>query len=337
MTPAAEHDHIPIARSYEVKEFVASYGISDREADVFLLLANGVTTTNDISERLGLSPNTISNHLNSLLNKTQTKNKAELLSKFLRIHARKLEESRLLVRKPRVLLIDEDVNACIAVQQNLSLRGFQVFTSQGHKMLPRDITGMRLDLILVSEDVDGRRGTELIRRLRMENDACPPCVLISEKGEERALLTAEGIEVVTRPLHFNQLAFLALESFIESPKMRSRFHRVNVSDCVMKIGADEVFPVANVGYGGACLEIPRERLLESRNFKKARRINFSLQLGQAAAISGEAEVCWVLKKDLVGARAGVGVRFLDMPADEEAALKAFVRNQKHVTLTTASL
>lgn len=334
MTPAVEHDHSPIARSYEVKEFVASYGISDREADVFLLLANGVTTTNDISERLSLSPNTISNHLNSLLNKTQTKNKAELLAKFLRIHAKKLEESRLLVRKPRIMLVDEDIDTCIAVQQNLSLRGFQVFTSQGQKMLPRDITSMRLDLVLVSEDVDGRRGIELIRRLREENEVCPPCVLIADKEVARAPLAAEGIEVVRKPLHFNQLAFLALESFIESPKLRSRFHRVSVSGCMMKIGADDVFPVENVGYGGACLKIPRERLLESKNLKKARRISFSLQLGPATAISGEAEVCWVLKKDLVGARAGVGVRFLDMPAEEEATLKEFIRNQKYVALTT---
>jgi DNA-binding NarL/FixJ family response regulator len=53
-------------------------GISDREYEVLLLLSDGLSN-NQIGDRLHLSPRTIEKHVSSLLRKTETSNRAELV------------------------------------------------------------------------------------------------------------------------------------------------------------------------------------------------------------------------------------------------------------------
>lgn len=332
MLDSSGAEGIAIAKTFEIKEFINQHNISDRESDVFLLLANGITTTHEISEQLGLSPNTISNHLNSLLGKTQAKNKSELLAKFLRMHAKKLEETQLLSRRPRLMVISESAKVCKDVQTNLSSRGFQVFAAQNINSVPRSICGMRLDFLLVDEAFEDGKGIDFIRNLKAIHQNCPAFGVVSKDDSQAAALAREKVEFVRNPIDFNHLAFMVLESAIEKPALKSRFLRVKAENLRVEVNESHLFDVANIGYGGACFVVSRGQLLKDKTFRKEKRILFRIPLPGVRGISGEAEVCWVRKKNQIGMRTGVGVKFLDLSLEQQTALRQFVRDQKHVSL-----
>lgn len=326
-------ERVAIAKTFEIKEFINQHNISDRESDVFLLLANGITTTNEISEQLGLSPNTISNHLNSLLGKTQAKNKAELLAKFLKMHAKKLEETQLLSRRPRLMVISENTEVCKNIQENLSTRGFQVFVVENVTSLPRSVCcGMRLDFLLVDETLQNKKGIDFIRNLKAEHQMWPAFGLVSCDDSQASALAHEMVELVRNPIDLNHLACMVLESAIEKPELKSRFLRVNPENLKADVNESHTFAVANIGYGGACLVVPRGHLLKEKTFRKTKRILFRIPLPGVRSLSGEAEVCWIRKKDQNGMRSGIGIKFLDLPMEQQAILRRFVRNQKYVSL-----
>ncbi len=331
MLESSGAERVAIAKTFEIKEFINQHNISDRESDVFLLLANGITTTNEISEQLGLSPNTISNHLNSLLGKTQAKNKSELLAKFLNMHAKKLQEIQLVSRRPRLMVISESVDVCQEIQHNLSPRGFQVFTAESVSSVSRSICGMRLDFLLVDEGINEGKGIEYVRSLKAAQQ-CPAFGVIGRDETNADTFARDTVEWVKYPVDFNHLAFMVLEASIEKPMLKNRFLRVNAENLKAEVNQVHQFEVANIGYGGACLVVSRGQLLKDKMFRKSKRMIFKISLSNGHDLSGEAEVCWVRKKDQIGMRSGIGVKFIDLSLDQQRLLRQYVRDQKYVSL-----
>ena len=66
-----------------MESFVAKYGLSKREHDVLGLLINQVVSAEDISEKLGISRNTVRIHLKNINTKVGTNSKSELLGRFI--------------------------------------------------------------------------------------------------------------------------------------------------------------------------------------------------------------------------------------------------------------
>jgi len=57
---------------------------TQREKDVVRLLANGVTSTGDLSLRLGISDNTVKFHLRHILGKLRLRNRAAVVAYAIR-------------------------------------------------------------------------------------------------------------------------------------------------------------------------------------------------------------------------------------------------------------
>lgn len=58
--------------------------LTHREKDVVCLLANGVTSTGDLSLRLGISDNTVKFHLRHILGKLRLRNRAAIVAYAIR-------------------------------------------------------------------------------------------------------------------------------------------------------------------------------------------------------------------------------------------------------------
>ncbi len=54
--------------------------LTHREQDVIRLLANGITSTGDLSLRLGISDNTVKFHLRHILGKLRLRNRAAIVA-----------------------------------------------------------------------------------------------------------------------------------------------------------------------------------------------------------------------------------------------------------------
>ena len=67
----------------ELNRFSKHYRLTEREMDVFSLLASKVINSSELGKQLGVSHHTVSNHLKNIFHKTSTGNKAELLALFI--------------------------------------------------------------------------------------------------------------------------------------------------------------------------------------------------------------------------------------------------------------
>lgn len=70
-------------KSAQLVTFAEQNKLTERETEVFVLLANNVVSSADLGKELGVSHHTISNHLKNIFHKTNTGNKAELLAAFI--------------------------------------------------------------------------------------------------------------------------------------------------------------------------------------------------------------------------------------------------------------
>ncbi len=67
----------------ELQSFAKKFRLTEREMDVFFLLASKTINSTDLGKQLGVSHHTVSNHLKNIFQKTNTGNKAELLAMFI--------------------------------------------------------------------------------------------------------------------------------------------------------------------------------------------------------------------------------------------------------------
>ena len=68
------------ADTYLTEEFLKSINLTNKELEVFGLILDGLSSE-EISEKLFISPNTLKNHLQSIYAKAGVKNKLQLLKK----------------------------------------------------------------------------------------------------------------------------------------------------------------------------------------------------------------------------------------------------------------
>ena len=70
-------------KTTQLATFAETNKLTERETEVFVLLANKIVSSVDLGKELGVSHHTISNHLKNIFQKTNTGNKAELLAAFI--------------------------------------------------------------------------------------------------------------------------------------------------------------------------------------------------------------------------------------------------------------
>jgi DNA-binding NarL/FixJ family response regulator len=90
-------------------QFAQTYSLSKRELDVLNLLVQQVVSAEDISDKLGISRNTVRIHLKNINTKVGTNSKSELLGRFIEfVIQNKKSEEKLSTQRLTILIADDD-------------------------------------------------------------------------------------------------------------------------------------------------------------------------------------------------------------------------------------
>ena len=313
-----------VSRGLQIKELSQIYNISRREGDVLKLLTQGVTTIASMSAALGLSPNTVSNHLKSLLAKTDTGNKAELLSIVLNRTLARLVTTEVYCRRPSALLIEAAPNSLGDAAQALKDQGFTVDRRErGEVRGP-----LSVDLLVIDDEFDGRTVLAPLIEAAGRADLVPPALVLSRQFTEDTPLPIGKGEILQLPCEAKRLAFMAVYLSTTDEARRGRMQRVDGA-LEATIGGAR-YAVGNVGFGGAFVAVPKELLLKERSFRIGRQVEFSLGLNEGQTITGTAQVCWIRKKEESRQPAGLGLRFVNLNAPGLRTLKCFIQSHRTV-------
>ena len=205
----------------ELQEFSKLNQFSRRESDIFRLLANRVTTSDQIGKVLGLSPNTVSNHFKNLLQKSETNSKTELLALFTEFCLEKLNPwfSNSDLKPLQVVMADDEIEYfdlvdSVVKDNDLPLQItrvkdgdelFQFLKGEG------SFTGksFRPDLILLDLSLPSRHGREVLSELKRNENFCAiPVVVLTGTGTKDDIRYMYGLgasSYIEKPTRYENL------------------------------------------------------------------------------------------------------------------------------------
>jgi DNA-binding NarL/FixJ family response regulator len=313
----------------ELREFTTRFRLSEREQEVLCLLVQGYTSSESISRMLEISPNTTNNHVKAILDKTGTSSKTELLAAFLKSLLLSYTSYRLLMKKPRVLLIGNAAEQNAALGEKLRLLGIEVFAEPAASDVVALQPKLKFDFVLGDAADAAVAGGRLAASLNQGYARDPVLFVLCDGGELRRTAAATGAAAAfSKPLDFSMLYFRMLEHFIESAYDRSRLLRTRVSLAVVVNDAHQL-KIGNLSYGGAFIPIERDGQWKGLKVNVGDEIDLSIQLDEMSRpIPGRGKVVWKRAKGRVGQPSGFGVRFTSISDDDKETVQAFVRSVK---------
>lgn len=315
----------------ELNEFASSFGLSPREKEVLTLLANKVVHFKDIAAHLKLSPSTVNNHFKSIFEKTRTNSKSELLGAFLKHVVTKLNHCQHFVRKPNVLVVDDEPDICEFVSEELTQRGMKVYSFSDPALALKSVASMKLDVVVSDIRMPGLDGIELLREIRKTHHYFPSILFVSGFSKNESLdqiMDLGAVALVEKPIDMNRLFSLIMEQFIEDGLERSRYVKAHERIPVV-IDEKLKFDIGSIGFGGVFISLSPENP-QQQSLTVGQLLSFNFRIGddaseKAGSIEAVGEVAWKRDSAKDGLPAGLGVKFIKISDEHRQNILDYVR------------
>jgi Tfp pilus assembly protein PilZ len=184
----------------------------------------------------------------------------------------------------------------------------------------------RIDVV-VAAFRDGRAQQDLRERIERELGGSVQLLLVaSELGSATKSPAIADASTVTRvvPADAHRVAFEILVTLCDDPYTRSRLLRVESELPVVVAGFGST-QLVNLSFGGAFVALPPEHLKDLAAPQVGAVLDLSLWITDQHAVRTRATVVWTRPAARVATPSGVGVRFDDLDAADQARLEDFVR------------
>ncbi len=316
----------PSVFSAEIEGFTAKSKLSRRETDIVQALVKNITNSEDIAKALGISTHTVNNHLKSIFEKTQTKSKTEILSCFLRFAADKLQNRSLFVRKPRVLVIDNEQMICEFIATGLHDRGMRTYSLTDPSQTIELISKFSIDFVVCDIRMPIMGGMEVLAKVR-ETYPCWPHFVFTTGFPDYSLeqcMHAGAIGYVEKPLDIDQLFRMIMIHIVESGEERNELLKINGTSPVA-ISENLSLSDIDFGYGGAFL--PLDALAQKKHkvgVGSVVEVNISAA-SNPGNLKVRGQVVWKRPSPDNGYRVGVGLKFIEMSERDQHRFDDFLK------------
>jgi DNA-binding NarL/FixJ family response regulator len=319
--PVAGSPQATRALNAEVVRYCRDSRLTPRESDIVKVLADGVVRIKDIATRLGLSPNTVNNHVNSIFLKTKTRSKSELLTILLNRLATELRWARLMRSPPRVL--------CLGSSTKLAeeLAAYQFRAQSSAPELALSALKDQQPQFIVHEV---SRPNDCVARLQELRSVSNSAVIFVGDGiddEARAdIMNAGAVDCLSLPVTSEQLALLMLGHLIEEENECRDFIETEYEAKALKSEVPLRLRTGSYGSGGLFLSAEDIGQLFGRELERGEWVEFSIDGGtSSASVRGRVE--WQRKGSSLGRAAGVGVRVLGTSRSWQRHLERALANE----------
>lgn len=319
----------PSVFASEIEGFTSASRLSRRESDIVMALIRNVTNSEEIANALGISTHTVNNHLKSIFEKTSTKSKTEILSSFLRFAADRLQNRSMFVRKPRVLVIDDEAMITEFIAGGLGERGIKAYTLTDPTQALEQIAKYNIDFVVCDVRMPAMNGLDVLKTVRQQYPVWPYFVFVTGypdySMEEVMHYGAAGF--IEKPLDLDKLFRHIMGHLVESTEEREDLLQVRAAGAVQ---LDEVFELqeGELGFGGAF--IPMEP-----NTQKRTRLNVGsvVELNLAPTkwshtLKVKGQVVWRRNVKNGNLRPGLGIRFINMSDKDQDLFADYIRSRE---------
>jgi two-component system KDP operon response regulator KdpE len=110
------------------------------------------------------------------------------------------------VKKPRVLVVDDEPETIKYVSTNLRVRGYDVLTAEDGLTALREFDQSIVDLVILDIMMPGPDGFEVCQAIRRRSDV--PIIMLSARGQERDIVRALNLgadDYLTKPFGVEEM------------------------------------------------------------------------------------------------------------------------------------
>lgn len=324
--PEQKESLAPSVFSGEIEGFTAKSKLSRRETDIVHALVKNITNSEEIAKALGISTHTVNNHLKSIFEKTQTKSKTEILSCFLRFAADKLQNRSLFVRKPRVLVIDDEQMICEFIATGLHDRGMRTYTLTDPAQAVELISKFNIDFVVCDVRMPVLSGMDVLAKVRKSYPCWPHFVFITGHPDYtlEECMHAGAVGFVEKPLDIDQLFRMIMVHLVESGEERNELLKINGTTAV-SITENLSLQDLDFGYGGAFLPL-------DANSQKKHKVGVGsiVEVNLSAASNPgnfkvRGQVVWKRPASENDCRVGIGLKFIEMNERDQHRFDDFLK------------
>jgi DNA-binding NarL/FixJ family response regulator len=307
-------------------DFSDRYGLTRREGDLVYLLATGSATDQAIADKLCVSHNTIHNHFKNVFRKTGASGKTELLALLIKDMMMRQASYRPFLRRPRVLIVDEDTREYDEVVRSMEDRGILVFQETNSNEVVQRIDDLNVDIVVADITMPEKSGFTALTAVRQRFPYNPLVFLVTGiKGISRDDCLAWGAnEIFEKPVNTEDLVFAVISSFVDSPYEKNRLVRV---DSHLSARIEEVFDVSieNIGFGGAFIPLSMDQLSHKWLFYPGNRISLQLFFEDKTHLALKGEIVWRKEPSRSSIIAGIGIKFVDLSENQKIVIEGYVK------------
>jgi DNA-binding NarL/FixJ family response regulator len=319
----------------DVVEFSSRFGLSPREIEVLGCLTDKIIHFKDIATHLKLSPSTVNNHFKSIFDKTGTNSKSELLATFLRHVLGKYNHCRHLVKKPQVIVLDDEPDICEFLVEELAQRGIKSYPFSNPRDALASISDLKIDAIVSDLRMPGMDGIQFLREVRKVNRYFPFVLFVSGYSERETIdrvMDIGAVALLDKPIDINRLFSLIMEQFIENGEERNRYLALDEKITSLVNGKLKL-KISSIGFGGVFIPVSPNEMTEDLEVGGLVSFDFNLN-DDAPSISAKGEVVWKRENqnpqqtnDVGGETLapGIGVKFVDISDMDRERVRDYVR------------
>jgi FixJ family two-component response regulator len=317
----------PSVFASEIDGFNTKSKLSRRESDIVISLIRNITNSEEIAKSLGISTHTVNNHLKSIFEKTATKSKTEILSTFLRFAADKLQNRSLFVRRPRVLVLDDEEMICEFVASGLTDRGMRAYSLNDPTKAVDVISKFNIDFVVSDIRMPTMSGMDVLRSVRSAYKCWPYFAFITGYPdyslEECMHNGAAGF--IEKPLDIDKLFRMIMSHVAESAD--ERIEMLDQREDAVALEGPIKLAEGELGFGGAFLA------LDAAAQKKVKVSVGSLvdatvtPPGRSEALHVRGQVAFKRIARENGLKAGLGLRFLGMNDKDQGVFDQYLRDR----------
>ena len=117
----------------------------------------------------------------------------------------------------RVLVVDDEPEACKALKEFLILKDYEVRTAFDGDTALREIDAFKPHIVLLDMNMPGMDGVEVLKEIRKKNTSIGVIMVTVVSDHERAKSTLElgAFDYITKPVDLNYLETVVLVKAID--------------------------------------------------------------------------------------------------------------------------
>ncbi len=119
----------------------------------------------------------------------------------------------------RILVVDDEIEACKALEEFLSLKGHEVHTALDGPTALAKVQEVRPDIVLLDMIMPGMEGTEVLKKIK-EFDFDTSVVMVTvvaEQNKAKKTMELGAFDYITKPVNLGYLENVLLVKLLDIP------------------------------------------------------------------------------------------------------------------------